>query len=146
MANIRRRTAKDLQGTARPNSCSPFSEEMRRQISERMKGKRNVLGARRSEEFCRKQSEARRGERGSNWQGGKSFEPYLPTFNKVIKRTILERDNHKCQICGEVEMLLVHHIDSNKQNSGIENLVTWCFSCHSRYHQNLQVRGTARGK
>lgn len=55
------------------------------------------------------------GENATNWQGGKS------SFCKRIKRLIytrynwikriIERDGHKCVLCGATKRLEVHHID-----------------------------------
>ena len=41
--------------------------------------------------------------------------------------------SHKCEVCGyneHVELLQVHHIDSNRKNNNIENLVILCPTCH----------------
>ena len=75
------------------------------------------------------------GELSPTWDGGKSFEPYSPEFNKPLKQSILERDNYTCQYpdCNHSsERLIVHHIDYNKKNSNPENLIILCNSCHSK--------------
>lgn len=51
----------------------------------------------------------------------------------------------KCYDCGwdEIkELLIVHHIDGNRKNGAISNLVPLCPRCHSirHYHMNGQVR------
>jgi len=51
-------------------------------------------------------------------------------FRKARKIAI-ERDGHKCQECGASEALVVHHIDKDKGNNGIDNLITLCRSCHT---------------
>ena len=75
------------------------------------------------------------GERTSNWQGGKSFEPYPTGWTRKRKRATRERDDHNCQICGITEedngrKLDVHHIDTNKKNLAPSNLISLCNSCH----------------
>jgi hypothetical protein len=84
----------------------------------------------------------RRGSKSPTWQGGKSLEPYDPNFNYHTKRRIFERDKYTCQNCGICKGLfirkgdlVVHHIDSNKQNSQLKNLVTLCRGCHGRKHK-----------
>lgn len=76
------------------------------------------------------------GERNINWKGGASFEPYVRDFYSIRKH-ILERDNHTCQICGEHKYLGIHHKDEDKRNSSLDNLVTLCASCHSKLHWEL---------
>jgi len=43
----------------------------------------------------------------------------------------------KCSVCGfsEEECLEVHHIDKNRYNNSIENLVILCLNCHRLVHR-----------
>ncbi len=71
------------------------------------------------------------------WKGGISFEPYGLKFNKELKKEIRKRDSYRCKECNFSEenlgyKLSIHHIDYNKQNSNINNLVSLCRSCHSK--------------
>lgn len=50
------------------------------------------------------------------------------------KKKSLIRDKNRCQCCGKKEELITHHIDCNKQNSSISNLITLCKSCHISLH------------
>ena len=91
--------------------------------------------------YAKWQIENRTGENSGGWQGGVSFEPYPPKFNKLLKRKIKERDNYKCQICGIPEEecitgLLIHHIDFYKNNNIYNNLITLCRSCHGKMQRN----------
>lgn len=77
------------------------------------------------------------GEKNYNWKGGTSFEPYSPEWTKEIRAKIRERDNFRCSICGKTEIengrrLSVHHIDFNKLNCALDNLMTVCNSCHAQ--------------
>jgi hypothetical protein len=70
-----------------------------------------------------------------NWLGGKSFEPYTVEFNRKLKNEIRERDCYKCKGCGVMEFEQrhsIHHIDYNKENCSLENLITICRSCNSK--------------
>lgn len=66
------------------------------------------------------------------WQGGKSFEPYPPVFNKQFKRVIRDRDHHKCALCGVSDSRAVHHINYVKYDTVPENCITLCGSCHGK--------------
>jgi len=78
------------------------------------------------------------GEKHYNWQGGKSFEEYSREWTSSLKTIIRERDNYTCQICGKVDVKIVHHIDYDKKNSKENNLITLCQSCHikTNYRRN----------
>lgn len=60
---------------------------------------------------------------------------YKGEFTKKLKSEIKERDNYTCMnpLCEKKDLpLLVHHIDNKKHNNNPENLITLCFSCHSK--------------
>ena len=81
------------------------------------------------------------GKNNWNWQGGKSFEPYGIEFNNYLKEQIRKRDSYRCQECfrhqdelftktGRKYKLNIHHIDYNKQNNSLTNLISLCRNCH----------------
>jgi hypothetical protein len=77
------------------------------------------------------------GENNVNWNGGTSFEPYTPKFNKELKEEVRKRDGYRCKECGYSQeelgyKLPVHHIDYDKKNSVLDNLITLCRSCHAQ--------------
>ncbi len=55
-------------------------------------------------------------------------------FRKAVK----ERDGKKCVICGAKEKLVVHHLESFKDNESlryeVSNGVTLCRDCHIEFH------------
>ncbi|MCL4366219.1 HNH endonuclease [Patescibacteria group bacterium] len=62
---------------------------------------------------------------------------YPVEFNRKFKAMIRDRDNHLCQGCGAIEATLkrslsIHHIDYDKNNININNLISLCPSCHSK--------------
>lgn len=78
-----------------------------------------------------------------NWRGGKSFEPYGLSFNRELKEEVRKRDNYRCQECfrhqdelydkmGRKYKLNVHHIDYDKNNNNMNNLISLCKSCHTQ--------------
>ena len=40
----------------------------------------------------------------------------------------------KCEWCGSTNNLLVHHLDENRYNNNIDNLITLCKRCHQNLH------------
>jgi len=83
------------------------------------------------------------GENASNWQGGKSFEPYGMEFDKDLRMKIRNRDNCVCQECGITQEKLgqeldVHHIDYDKRNNKPGNLISLCRVCHSKTGANRE--------
>jgi hypothetical protein len=70
-----------------------------------------------------------------NWKGGISKEPYSHNWNYRLKEMIRERDLHTYQLCNKKrnkEKLSVHHIDYNKKNTNLNNLISLCRNCHTR--------------
>ncbi len=54
----------------------------------------------------------------------------------ALHRQVVERDNWRCQVCGSMQNLEVHHIQF-RSHSGPDterNLVTLCNSCHRSSH------------
>jgi len=76
------------------------------------------------------------GENNPQWMGGKSFEPYGVDWTRSLKKSIRERDRYTCQICWEEPAVVIHHINYDKKNCNINNLITLCKSCHSKTNLN----------
>ena len=63
------------------------------------------------------------GDKHPNYNGGYS----------VYRSLALNNYPHECAICHwneDSDVLQVHHIDSNRQNNSIENLIVLCPTCH----------------
>ena len=108
----------------------PFMEEHKQKISKTRKQNGLSKGKNNPMYNIRKY-----GEENPNWSGGRSFEPYSPDFNKEKKQQVLERDNYTCQCpnCDHLSVILcIHHIDYDKQNNSLENLITLCDFCHNK--------------
>jgi len=56
-----------------------------------------------------------------------------------LHRKILERDGWRCQYCGSMQNLQVHHMQSRGQLGGDTegNLITLCAWCHEEIHLSL---------
>jgi len=54
-----------------------------------------------------------------------------------LRQQILRRDGWKCQSCGAMANLEVHHMEfrSHLGADSEENLITLCTACHARVHR-----------
>ena len=121
-----------------------FSDERKNKISERLK-EQYRLGLKKvspnfkhnkpHSESTKEKLKTYTGDKTSGWQGGISFEPYSVDWTKTLKKSIRERDKYTCQLCGK-EGIIVHHIDYDKKNCNLNNLITLCNSCHTGTNSN----------
>lgn len=60
-----------------------------------------------------------------------------PEKYRELHRQVLERDGWRCQVCGSMQNLQVHHLNFRSQSGDDEeqNLITLCAECHARIHQ-----------
>ncbi len=60
-----------------------------------------------------------------------------PASYEQLRQQILRRDNWKCQFCGTMSNLEVHHTEfrSRSGEDSEENLITLCTACHARVHR-----------
>ena len=48
---------------------------------------------------------------------------------------------NKCKFCGVKEHLTVHHLDGNKNNNLLTNLIILCNKCHNKKHNIKEKNG-----
>jgi 5-methylcytosine-specific restriction endonuclease McrA len=67
-----------------------------------------------------------------------------PKCYKQLRQQVLLRDAWRCQFCGSMSNLEVHHKQFRSQSGADseENLITLCAGCHSLVHRG--TRNTAR--
>lgn len=70
------------------------------------------------------------GENNPQWVGGHT-KKYGAEWTRSLRKSIRERDNYECHICGG-KGIDVHHIDYDKFNNLASNLITLCHSCHTK--------------
>jgi ATP-dependent DNA helicase RecQ len=60
----------------------------------------------------------------------------VESYNR-LRQQILRRDGWRCQSCGAMANLEVHHKQFRSQSGGDseENLITLCGSCHATIHR-----------
>ena len=59
-------------------------------------------------------------------------------FYRQLHRQVLERDGWRCQLCGTMSNLEVHHQNfrSRSGDDSEQNLITLCTKCHVQVHQS----------
>lgn len=57
----------------------------------------------------------------------------------------LSQKQERCTICDSSTNIVVHHVDGDRSNNSIENLIPVCSSCHNKIHgRNPSVEGWVR--
>ena len=152
MNNVRRCLKIEQENPFSANAFTPEAREKRRKkllgrkIPDNVKAKisKSLSGRKFTEEHLEKLSIAvknrkdLKGENSKWWKGGVSNSPYPDSFDSNLKRKVKKQYNYLCQSCGENVYGLkrghVHHIDGDKQNCVIDNLVLLCATCHNAVH------------
>ena len=67
---------------------------------------------------------------------------YGKDFTEKLKKEVRERDEHKCWECNLTKGVLgkemdVHHLDDDKYNNKLENLLSLCPRCHWKIHHKM---------
>ena len=98
----------------------------------------------RDKEFREGRRKAMIGENNPRWNGGNSQYPNHADFKRA-RIEVLKRAKGKCEICGEPAMI-VHHIDGNKANHSLDNLIALCRQCHEPLHITNEKEVTIKGR
>ncbi|KKL16642.1 hypothetical protein LCGC14_2493530 [marine sediment metagenome] len=100
----------------------------------------SMYGKKHTSETVAEYSLTRSGEKNHQWKGGISAEPYCFEWSfQEFKDMVKDRDDNKCQnpICHRnSKRLHIHHINYDKKDCRIDNLITVCNSCNSRANKN----------
>jgi 5-methylcytosine-specific restriction endonuclease McrA len=71
---------------------------------------------------------------------------YITKVREMNRLKLLNLASHNgkivCQKCGNTDLrvLLVHHIDKNRNNNNPENLQILCYNCHILVHRKISFR------
>jgi len=59
-----------------------------------------------------------------------------PLPYESLRQPVLRRDGYRCQSCGTMSNLEVHHREfrSHSGSDSEDNLITLCTTCHARAH------------
>lgn len=88
----------------------------------------------------KKLSATRQGISINDWKEFTSARNYPIEFNNTLRIQVRKNANNQCEICNKKEIgreLSVHHIDRNKNNNKMENLIAVCMSCHGKIHNAI---------
>lgn len=111
-------------------NCSNCGKKIRKTKSRLLSSKHGVY-------FCSRKCK----DIGQQIGGIKEIQPQHYGKTQTNYRKIAFREYKKvCSICGYDEfpdILQVHHIDENRLNNNIENLLVVCPNCHSKIHHKL---------
>ena len=120
-----------------------LTEEAKSNISKRLMGNKYSLGYKHTLETRIKDSEARKGVKHWNWQGG--INPINDTIRKsfefrIWREAVFTRDSYTCQKCGRLGgEERSHHIKNFAQypelRFAIDNGITLCKKCHQEFHR-----------
>jgi 5-methylcytosine-specific restriction endonuclease McrA len=78
-------------------------------------------------------------------------QPHLrldPIAYESLRQQVLQRDHWRCQLCGVMSNLDVHHIEFRSQGGEDSelNLITLCAACHSQTHRRDSTSTSAGGR
>ena len=61
-----------------------------------------------------------------------------PTSYERVRQQVLHRDGWRCQSCGTMSNLEIHHkqFRSHSGDDSEENLITMCIACHAIAHHH----------
>jgi 5-methylcytosine-specific restriction endonuclease McrA len=60
---------------------------------------------------------------------------YGAEWTPELRESVLARDSYQCRRCGRGECKLqVHHVDADRTNNDLMNLLTLCAACHLALH------------
>ena len=71
-------------------------------------------------------------------QNANRFSTGIGIYQKLKKMSVNEL---KCERCGSIRYLLVHHRDRNRKNNKLKNLELLCKSCHQKEHLLRDSKG-----
>lgn len=80
------------------------------------------------------------GEHNRNWNGGVArYKDHSELKRQRIK--VFQRSKGRCEICGE-KAVSVHHVDEDKGNHTLDNLLAVCQACHMALHTGPNAKKT----
>ena len=68
----------------------------------------------------------RSGENNPNWK------------QSSYRTTCFEYHKKECVVCGEDKIVAIHHIDENRKNNELSNLIPLCPTHHQYWHSNYR--------
>lgn len=126
----------ELNSRTKGMKLRPHSEEARKRVSESCKNSPKTH----AHIACMKID--RKGPGNPAWRGGRSLLPYAYTWKHELKEQVRSRHGHHCAIChgeNKGKNLDVHHLNEDKMDCRLDNLIALCHPCHQRVTMNNWV-------
>ncbi len=96
------------------------------------------LKYRRTGDFCsyKCRGKYQTADKNPQYVDGRSSLIYSREFQNRMRKAVNKIYKDKCQICGKVKAFrrAVHHIDFDRNNDSLDNLILYCQKCHSDLH------------
>lgn len=111
-------------------TCSYCGKELWKTPSEIARSKTGNTFCNKSCACSYNNSHFRTKENNPNWKGGKAG-------SRIYTILAYRTYKSKCSICGcdDKDILEVHHIDMNRRNNDIDNLIILCANHHAKVHR-----------
>lgn len=133
-------------GKGRCNSCTNKKENLSKETLQKRRDNHADFNGEKNGRFGLPVSEETRSK--VSLSSGGTGTPYENTeygaeFDNALKEQVRFRDGYKCKICGCSQLengrqLDVHHLDYDKLNSVLNNLVALCKRCHMKTNYNRE--------
>ncbi len=83
------------------------------------------------------------GSENSNYRGQAAVSLYRETKEvQCIRAMVMARDGNSCVVCGESEKRIhIHHLNEQKKDDRLENMVCLCIACHNSVHKTGGASG-----
>jgi hypothetical protein len=78
-------------------------------------------------------------EKHPNWNGGTEI------YRKLLINSGRQRTCTHCK-CNDIRVLAAHHIDHNRKNNTLENLIWLCLNCHHLAHHDQEFETKLKEK
>jgi len=53
---------------------------------------------------------------------------------ETYREKAIEANGERCEICESTKSIVVHHVDGDRDNNNIDNLLVVCETCHGKIH------------
>ena len=114
--------------------------EFKVKLQKRLSGSNNPMFGKKQSLKSRKLMSLKAGGTGIPYENNE----YGSDFDSSLKEQIRFRDKYTCRICGCSQLengkqLDCHHIDYDKKNNDMSNLITLCHSCHTKTNWQRKI-------
>lgn len=55
----------------------------------------------------------------------------------AVRPTVYREKGRECRVCSDTKDLNIHHLDMNRTNNSLDNLIPLCETCHHKVHHKV---------